>query len=106
MHPTPLPEINHVLTKLVAGQRAILGEKLLAIYLSGSFALGDWDEYSDVDWIAIIDQDLGDNEVTALNKLHTDFVEKGPEPWGRVLEGSYWPHALLPNDFANAVDLW
>jgi hypothetical protein len=58
--PTPYPDLNEVLGELVAGARAVLGEDLVAACLQGSFAVGDFDEHSDVDWVVAIRKPLGD----------------------------------------------
>ncbi len=41
--PTPHPELNQLLFRLVEGVRATLGETFVAAYLQGPFALGDHD---------------------------------------------------------------
>ena len=49
--PTPYPELNSVLEDLVASVKATLGEAFVGAYLQGSFAVGDFDRHSDVDFI-------------------------------------------------------
>ena len=85
---TPLPELNDVLAALVAGQRAILGEQLVGVYLQGSFAAGGWDQSSDVDWVAAIREPLTDAQVAQLQTL-AERLFALPATWAQHLEGSY-----------------
>jgi len=48
--PTPDIELNTVLAELTRQTLEALGASLLAIYLQGSFGMGGWDIYSDVDF--------------------------------------------------------
>jgi len=86
--PTPLPELNDLLAALVDGQRRVLGEGLIGTYLQGSFAAGDWDASSDVDWVAAIAEPLTDAQVEALQALAVRLFA-WPTPWAQHLEGSY-----------------
>jgi hypothetical protein len=86
--PTPLPELNDVLSALVAGQQAILGEQLVGVYLQGSFAAGGGDASSDVDWVAAIREPLTDGQVGALQALAVQVFDL-PSTWAQHLEGSY-----------------
>jgi len=85
---TPLPELNALLAALLAGQQEILGERLVALYLQGSFAAGGWDASSDVDWIAAIAQPLTPDQVAQLEALAARLYA-WPTPWAQHLEGSY-----------------
>ena len=49
--PTPYQDLNVVLTRLVGGVQTALGATFVGAYLQGSFAVGDFDEHSDVDFI-------------------------------------------------------
>lgn len=88
--PTVAPDLNAVLAALTAGIRATLGEVLLAVYLQGSWALGDADAYSDVDWLAVVARPLSAGEIAALEDLHRRLYAL-PSPWAQHLEGSYAP---------------
>jgi streptomycin 3"-adenylyltransferase len=94
IHPTPYPELNQVLQALADSAGAILQDNLLGLYLHGSFATGDFDEHSDVDFLAIIEQDLIDTELAAVQKMHQRLFAL-PIPWAQHLEGSYFPQAML-----------
>ena len=96
--PTPYPELNHVLQDLVAEVRVILGDNFCGAYLQGSFAVGDADEYSDVDFIVATHCELTDEHVAALQVMHKRIY--GLETmWAQHLEGSY-----VPKDELRVVD--
>lgn len=86
---TPYQELNEVLTDLVSSLRGVLGEAVVGVYLQGSFAVGDFDENSDLDFIVILSRDLLNEEVSVLNQMHTRIYHSGPE-WAKHLEGSYF----------------
>ncbi len=91
---TPNPELNAVLHQLVNGVQAVLGENFMAAYLQGSFALGDWDQDSDVDFLVAIQHDVSDADMLALQSVHSKIynLETG---WAQHLEGSYFPKEIL-----------
>jgi predicted nucleotidyltransferase len=94
MEPTQFSELNNVLRELVAQVQAILDEKCVAIYLQGSFAVGDADEHSDVDFLVGVSAQLEQAEIHQLQAMHERFVDSGIH-WAMHLEGSYIPlHAL------------
>ncbi|HEX4199090.1 MAG TPA: aminoglycoside adenylyltransferase domain-containing protein [Caulobacteraceae bacterium] len=92
--PTPYPDLNAVLAELVERVRALLADNLVGIYLQGSFALGDFDERSDLDFVVVIHQDIPPEQQPALQAMH-DALHALPSPWARKLEGSYAPKAIL-----------
>ncbi|MCB9451352.1 MAG: DUF4111 domain-containing protein [Anaerolineaceae bacterium] len=104
-NPTPYPELNGVLAELTARVQALLGDKCVGLYLQGSFAVGDFDEHSDVDFIVAIRHDLTDDEVTALNTLHEAVFDLGSE-WAKHLEGSYFPLDILRDYTQSGGDVW
>ena len=93
--PTPYPDLNAILERMVEGSREALGDNFVGAYLHGSFGLGDFDEHSDVDFIVVIRDDLAPDS-PALAKLQALHAELYPlaSPWGERLEGSYAPQAL------------
>lgn len=93
-HPTAYDALNDVLADLVTGAQAALGESFIAAYLQGSFAVGDWDAYSDVDFLIVAAREISDVEMTRLSALHARLFAR-PEPWAQHLEGSYIPAARL-----------
>jgi hypothetical protein len=92
--PTPYLELNHVLQDLVASVQEILGEQFVGAYLQGSFAVGDFDAHSAVDFLISSTDDLSAPEVRALQVLHERLYALAC-PWAQHLEGSYIPlHGL------------
>ena len=104
-HPTPLSELNDVLRRMVAGQRAILGDNLVGVYLQGSFAAGGWDQSSDVDWGAAIREPLTDVQVAQLQDLAVELLAL-PTTWAQHLEGSYITLAALRDLGARPQTHW
>ena len=94
MKPTSDPDLNAVLQDLVSSVQTILGPNFVGAYLQGSFALGDWDSHSDVDFLVAIDHPLSDAELAALQEMHGRIYDR-PSPWAQHLEGSYFPRDLL-----------
>ena len=92
--PTPYAALNVVLIHFVERAREQLGDNFVGAYLQGSFALGDFDEQSDVDFLIVVERDIGDAEVPVLNALQT-VIHDFPPPWGHRLEGSYFPATIL-----------
>jgi predicted nucleotidyltransferase len=97
--PTSFPALNELLRELVSSAEAILGENFGGAYLQGSFAVGDADEYSDVDFIMVTHGELGDEQVAALQAMHARLYALDV-PWAQHLEGSY-----VPKDALRRVDL-
>ena len=91
---TGYPDLDELLEDFAASARSILGEGLVAVYLQGSFALGDADEHSDVDWIAVTEADPTAEELAALQSMHQRLYRR-TTPWAQHLEGSYLTRALI-----------
>jgi predicted nucleotidyltransferase len=91
---TPYPELNDVLRELVAGVREILADNFCGAYLQGSFAVGDADEHSDVDFIVATEDELNDAQVDALQAMHKRLYSLD-STWAQHLEGSYAPRNEL-----------
>jgi predicted nucleotidyltransferase len=91
---TAFPELDAVLAQLVAGLRATLGDNLVGVYLQGSFAIGNADEHSDVDFLVVIERELTEDEQRALQALHERLFQL-PTHWAQHLEGSYVPRDQL-----------
>ncbi|HSP72539.1 MAG TPA: aminoglycoside adenylyltransferase domain-containing protein, partial [Gaiellaceae bacterium] len=92
--PTPYPELDRLLAELVAGAQDALDASFCGAYLQGSFALGDADEHSDVDFVVVIHDELSNGEQTALQQLHARLYER-EVAWAQHLEGSYVPKGRL-----------
>src|SRR5215213_7513193 len=94
MAQTGFAELDGLLEEFTATVGEILGDDLVGLYLQGSFALGDGDAHSDVDWIAVTEDELTAAQVAALQDLHATFYARDT-PWAQHLEGSHFPKALL-----------
>ncbi len=93
-NPTKYPELNAVLNEFIKRLKAILEDNLLAVYLTGSFALGGSDEDSDVDFLVVIEEDISDDLMPELEAMHRSLFEI-KSYWSHHMEGSYFPKDLL-----------
>lgn len=105
MHPTPYSDLNAVLDELITSQQGILGENFVGAYLQGSFAVGDFDQHSDVDHVIVIEQDLSDVHVEALQAMHGRIHDLDCE-WAQHLEGSYFPREVLRTCARRGERIW
>jgi predicted nucleotidyltransferase len=103
--PTPYAELNAVLHELVACVRQDLGDNFIGAYLQGSFAVGDFDQHSDADFVIAIRNELSEDEVAELQRVHGRIYGLESE-WARHLEGSYFPAAILRSDERCGEPLW
>lgn len=77
MKVTQYPEIDKLLEKLLSEMKAILGEKLIGLYLYGSLVWGDFDyEISDIDLLAALSSDLDEKEFNELKKIQDNIVRE------------------------------
>jgi hypothetical protein len=93
-NPTSFADLNRLLTELVEGVRATLRGNFVGAYLQGSFAVGDADEHSDVDFIVVTNDEVTQEQRAELQLLHQRLYEQ-PTPWAQHLEGSYVPRRTL-----------
>ena len=103
--PTPFLDLNGVLAELVRSQRRVLGASFVGTYLQGSFAVGDSDEHSDVDFVVATENELADPQVQALQAVHGRIFDLESE-WARHLEGSYFPRPVLRSCSRRGEQLW
>lgn len=95
MQATSYHDINILLDVLLSRMQAILGEKLVGLYLDGSLVIGDFDPYiSDIDLVAALSADLNDREFEELQKMHTGFANEHKE-WDDRIEVCYISLAAL-----------
>jgi len=105
MFPTSCAELNQVLDELVARIQKILDSDFVGLYLQGSFAVGDYDQHSDVDFIVVMEEELSLTQVDVLQFMHKKIYHLGSE-WAKHLEGSYFPVEVL-RDFSRCGEqLW
>ena len=105
LQPTPFPELNAVLSELVTSVQSILAENFIAAWLQGSFAVGEFDQHSDVDFIIAVEDELSEHQVAALQVMHARIFRLDC-PWAQCLEGSYFPKHVLRNYSRRGVKLW
>ena len=103
--PTPYDDLNSVLGTLGAGIQAALGKTFVGAYLQGSFAIGDFDKDSDVDFVVAIRDELSDSQVAALQVVHANVYDL-PSEWAKHLEGSYFPASVLRDPNQRGTPLW
>ncbi|MDQ3918127.1 MAG: DUF4111 domain-containing protein [Acidobacteriota bacterium] len=103
--PTPYPELNGVLGVLLDNAQDILGANFVGAYLQGSFAVGDFDLHSDVDFIIVTAEELSDKQLNALQVMH-ERVYSLESPWAQHLEGSYFPKKVLRDASERGKKLW
>jgi hypothetical protein len=85
MTPTSYFEPNAILERLIVGMRRVLGSHLLGVYLYGSAVTGDFDpRLSDLDVLAVVDEDVDDVAFGALHALHDEIARAFPAWEGRV----------------------
>ncbi len=102
--PTSLPELNDVLLELIDSAKQILGTHFLAAYLQGSFAVGDWDSHSDVDFLIVLKDELPLVLLPELQTMHSRIYAL-PSVWAQHLEGSYISQKVLQNN-DTSIPLW
>ena len=95
MHPTDNTDLNAVLAQLVTANQALLAGNFVGAYLHGSFAVGDPDEASDVDYMIVVRHEVADDQVQVVEAACLDH---GGKPTS-VLER----HAELALEFENRL---
>ncbi len=103
--PTPYPELNTVLSKLVASVQQVVGNNFVGAYLQGSFAVGDFDAHSDVDFIVVTEKELSAEQVQGLQEVHAQ-IYRLDSSWAQHLEGSYFPKEVLRYSDSTEKQLW
>ena len=105
MEPTPYPELNRVLAELVSSIQHLLGDRFVGAWLQGSFAIGDFDRHSDVDFAVALSGELSEADVALLQPMH-ERIYRLDCPWAQHLEGSYFPVEPLRNGDHCGKPLW
>jgi predicted nucleotidyltransferase len=103
--PTPYPELNRVLRDLVESVEAVLSTNFVGAYLQGSFAVGNFDLHSDVDFIIVVAEELTSSQVHSLQAVH-ERIYGLDIPWAQHLEGSYFPKEILRDHTRQGGLLW
>jgi predicted nucleotidyltransferase len=92
--PTTFPELNAVLQELIDILNSLLDEDLVGAYLQGSFALGDYDQYSDVDFVIVTREEITERQIRSLQVMHAQIFDLD-SAWAQHLDGSYFPKDVL-----------
>jgi hypothetical protein len=103
--PTPYSDLNLVLNDLVRGVRKVLGANFHSACLQGSFATGDFDQYSDVDFLIVLRDEVSSECVPALQEIHGRVFD-GQSAWATHLEGSYITRDVLRDCRRAGGELW
>lgn len=88
--PTEFADLTAVLRELTERAAGILGDDFVGAYLQGSFAVGDADAYSDVDFLIPTRGPVTPGQEIQLRAMHAEFPQRDVR-WAQHLEGSYPP---------------
>ncbi len=92
---TPFEDVNALVSLISEGVRAVLGPKLLGLYLSGSLATGGFQhDVSDVDLVAATAAEIDGREFDRLKAMHEE-VARTSEDWGHRVDVAYVSAAAL-----------
>jgi hypothetical protein len=92
---TPFPDVNALVDLLLAEMRAVLGQELVGLYLTGSLATGDFrHDVSDVDLVAATVTELDGREFAGPQLMHEQIARSGGQ-WGDRIDVAYLPVATL-----------
>jgi predicted nucleotidyltransferase len=92
--PTTYTDLNNVLRDFLVEVTKILGRNLCGAYLQGSFAVGDADVHSDVDFLVVTYDEVNATQELELRAMHERFPDRDVD-WAKHLEGSYVPGQSL-----------
>jgi hypothetical protein len=86
---TPYAELNSVLSQLLSGAQAVLGDNFVGMYLHGSLAAGDFNpQASDVDFAVVTNHVVTAEQQRGLEQLAQQLFALVSE-WPGRLEGSF-----------------
>lgn len=97
--PTQHEGVNSIVLLLLQKSQKILGENLLALYLHGSLATGDFNQEkgSDIDFIVVLNKEVSDETAQKLREMLSELAQHDPN-LSKKLEGSYVPKGWLQNN--------
>jgi hypothetical protein len=97
MEPRGDDQVPEVVAELARQLRALLGDRLVGVYLGGSATMGDFEPASsDYDVLVVTEGALTARDVEQLERLHRQLVCDYAD--ARRLEGDYAPrHVLVPS---------
>lgn len=102
MNPTSDLQLNALLSDLLTSAKSILKENFIGMYLTGSLAVGDFDNESDVDFVIIMRSKASEDQVLELQKMHLR-LHRADTKWATCLEGYYIVQSELHHYDANAA---
>jgi predicted nucleotidyltransferase len=102
---TPYVDLDTLLVDLVHRVRIALRDTFVGAYLQGSFATGDFDRDSDVDFIIVTRDELTGDQVAVLQAMHERIFDL-PSSWAKHLEGSYIAAEVLRDFRRRGTPLW
>src|SRR5215208_4440409 len=88
--PIPYFDVADIVNLLLKEVKEILGDQLISMYLHGSLANHDFDEYSDIDILFLTEQIISEEIFATLHELH-DKISTIDSLWAIQLEVSYIP---------------
>lgn len=103
--PTPYSDLNTVLADFVDKLDSVFRSDLVGVYLQGSFAVGDFDSNSDVDFIVIIQKEITEKQLTELQEVHKKIFRQSSY-WARHMEGSYFPQKIIKDKKHCGEKVW
>lgn len=106
MNPTSDPELNGLLSDLLISAKSILKDNFIGMYLTGSLAVGDFDNESDIDFVIMIRSRTSEEQLLELQKMHLRLHHVDTK-WATCLEGYYILQSELQHyDADNAWHLY
>jgi predicted nucleotidyltransferase len=90
-------DVNDLLAFLAESLKAILGDQLFGLYLTGSLTYGGFDRgSSDIDFLAVLHQALSGENLNQVRRVHARIASSYPI-WANRIEGSYVTKEMLSN---------
>ena len=94
LSPSPYPDVNGILNFLLSNVKEILQSQFVGMYLFGSLANGDFDQFSDIDVLIVTDGKIPNRTFSVLKDMHA-HINQIDSPWALQLEVSYIPQDAL-----------
>lgn len=91
---TQYPELNELLVSHATELQNALTHNFVGYYLQGSFAVGDADHSSDVDFVVAINKELSKEELMCVQHIHTKMHDRSRK-WAKRMEYSFFPSSKL-----------
>jgi hypothetical protein len=107
-------DVNDLLAFFAKSLKAILGEQLFGLYLTGSLTYDDFDRgSSDIDFLAVLNQVLSGENRNRVKRAHAHIASRYPI-WAKRIEGSYVTREMLgsmhppgtPRPYINEGRFW